>query len=187
MASGYYEPTPIRRPFSVAVGKKLYQWNGYEGGDDIQRSVSVFDPLRETWNTLRSHGEIPLTYTDGAAVTVGNQIYTYGGSRSGGVCNTLHRLNTDTLEWEQIGGGKEAGEVWPSGKTGCRMVAVGGRLALFGGFTPRWEKKTKKLGGPVKKFGGPVNELHLYDTRLGGECVCGCVWGGGGGVHVHVC
>ena len=55
----YREPQSGRRPFSAAIGTKIYQWSGSRKSNDTLVEVDIFDVVRETWRQFESRGRLP--------------------------------------------------------------------------------------------------------------------------------
>lgn len=167
-AKAYHEPEPVKGPFCAAIGMKLYKWSGIGKSGQKHTAVDVFDPVRESWKQFESRGEIPTANDSGASVAIGNELYTYGGEISKEMrSNELHKLDTATMQWTFLGPKKGRQGEWPSCKTACKMVVVRNKLALFGGYTPKVEIKSKKPFQKSTYTGGPTNELHFYDLMRG--------------------
>ena len=165
MKKHYREPHAGRRPFSMAIGMKIYQWSGLDGSKEKQLSVDVFDPIRESWKQLNSKGDVPIGIRDGACAAIGNDMYTYGGLTSDSSYDGLHKLDTVTMQWSYI---HPRSGVRPSPKTGVKMIAIGGdKLVMFGGYTPKVVKKGKTAFQKKTSSGGTCDELHMFDTKNG--------------------
>lgn len=106
-------------------------------------------------------------------------MYVFGGWDGQATHNTLHRLNTKTLKWEEMKS-SEGGEV-PMSMSGCGLVAKGtDELVLFGGYGLPSASATPKMKGKavlLKTTASMRRESSLSvglkrlqsQTRVGGE------------------
>ena len=156
------EPSPRWGHCSAVVDGELYIYGGVTEEVYRKEEIHVFNQHRETWQTRTATGESPLGLIYSACASLGRYIYHYGGFDEFGYLNTLHQLDTDSLQWSQLPSG-------PRKKDGRSMISYQDKLVLFGGYgspTP-----SSQLGDEFIEDdgfdGGWTNELHLFNTQ---EC-----------------
>ena len=170
MGAGFSEPSPRFGQFSAVVEGKLCVYGGRTNDfrkekSGLASSVHSFDGLLESWYR-KDTGGVPLPgLYHGACASDGHYVYVYGGSNGSARQGFLHQLDTRTWTWKQL---SSSG---PMRKTGCKMVAYGSNLVLFGGrgipsgpTQPGAEfvKKSNYTDGR-----GWTNELHTFDLIKG--------------------
>ena len=140
-----------------------YVWGGLSKSKLSSVHVHSFDPLLESWSEERCDKYHPPGLSLGACASAGHYFYVYGGKDGS---NNLHQLDTKSGTWKQFS------SVGPMRKIGCKMVAYGSKLALFGGYgypsgptQPGAEFALNKLNGND----GWTNELHIFDINKGEE------------------
>ena len=85
-------------------------------------------------------------------LSLGNDLYLFGGHDGSSYVNDLHKLSLETFQWSKVCP-RHNETNWPMPKIGCRFAAIDKRrLCCFGGFAGR-DKWT--------------NEFHLYDVQEG--------------------
>ena len=165
-ATHFSEPSPRSEHFSTVVENYLYVWGG-RGEEEADVSiVHHYDPNTETWSDKRCEGSPPPGSRDGACASIGHHLYTYGGyDVAGHNHGTLHGLDTKSWMWSQLSSDG------PMNKWGCRMIAYGCKILLFGGngvpsgpIQPGAEfaKDTSASYGS-----GWTNEVHIFDLKEG--------------------
>jgi N-acetylneuraminic acid mutarotase len=96
-------------------------------------------------------------------VSVGSDLYVFGGQNFDGRVNNFFLFSTTERKWEQLNATRVSGSP-PSPRSGHRMVSVGSNLYVFGGFTnpdnsneffrfsateKKWEKlDAQRVSGP---------------------------------------
>lgn len=160
-------PQPVERSTPVVdiYNNKFYLWGGFNG--EFQTDLFVLDFATMTWS------QYPQNVSGRTAVPhaiIGNILYIYGGSKSGGML----MLNLDTYEMivKQTTGSEPPSAVMASG-----MVAVNKYLFFFGGkanssCTLMYACDTSKLwwfvfhvmpdGETVSLVDGTISEMGLF-------------------------
>ena len=166
--SRFDEPPPTWGHSSAVVDGELYVYGG--ATEHIFRRyeelpIYTFNQFTETWLTRLSAGKIPFGLLYGACTSLDHYIYHYGGSHSGSdgkiwMCDTLHRLDTNLLEWSQLLSG-------PTKKDGSSIISFQDQLAVFGGYGLPKELGVKFAKDERFRAGGWTNELHLFDLKEG--------------------
>ena len=164
------EPSPRWDHFSAAVEDQLYMWGGKTERYPKEKSVLAsyihrFHPVLEYWEQLKSNSSPPALYS-GACTSIESHLFIYGGLEDELSTNCLYQLDTESQKWQQI---SNAG---PMKKSGCKMIAYGKKLFLFGGYgvSPDpllhfFEKSSKYSISST----GWTNELHSFNLEEG-EC-----------------
>ena len=171
-----YEPAPRFSHGAASIGRRCYLWGGCiqafsEGGRrKLASTVEIFDPYLETWEKHHTMGVPPSGLYHGACTSLLDSLYWFGGWDGNFYYNSLHRLDTTTLEWRELQPLYQAD--WPMRKSGCAMVSfLQDKLAVFGGYgIPKhptqpgamFTKDTYYCDGS-----GWSNELHVFNTTEG--------------------
>ena len=171
-----YKPSPRWSHYAAPAGGRCFLWGGRVpdfsagGREQIASTVDIFDPYLEVWEQKATSGVSPSGLYDGACASLSDQLYSFGGNDGASVYNSLHTMDTTSLEWKTVrvlnpGDG-------PMRKIACRLVAYSqDRLAVLGGYgTPigptqpgaRFTKHTSYADGR-----GWSNELHIFNTNEG--------------------
>ena len=134
-----YEPSPRLSHGAAAVGGRCYLWGGRvqdftaSGRRKLTSTVDIFDPYLETWEEHPTTGVPPPGLYFGACTSLLDSLYWFGGWDGSCRYNSLHRLDTTTLEWREIQPLNQADG--PMRKIGCGMVSfLQDQLAVFGGY-----------------------------------------------------
>ena len=164
MATALTQPPPRLAHFSTSIGEQLYIWGGrtkdFKKGE-VTSTVHQFNQKSETWTINSCNGPSPPCSYKGASASAGHHIYMcdgYDGSRR---LNSLHKLDTQSWTWSEL---TKSG---PMRKTGCRMIAFGRKLLLFGGHgIPSGPTQPGAMF--IKSTDGRgLTELHLFDLKEG--------------------
>ncbi|XP_073015177.1 uncharacterized protein [Primulina eburnea] len=114
---------------AIRGGKLLYVFGGY-GKDQCQtNSVHVFDTVNLIWSEPVMKGVPPTPRDSHSCITVGDNLFVFGGTDGRRPLNDLHILDTSTNSWitpSVRGDGPEARE-------GHSAALIGKRLFIFGG------------------------------------------------------
>jgi len=169
MASSVYEPSPRFYHSSVQVEDNAYLWGGLTQDSSRSEVINIFDCYSESWKERSTTGIPPPGLQDGCFTLLCDDLYYFGGDDGKRAHNSLHKLQTRTLEWQGIKQANPAGGPLP--KWGCGMVAYQQQLALIGGFchTPIGPLqsgaefiKSSRITGR-----GWTNEFHLFSITEG--------------------
>ena len=174
--SKLYEPSPRFGHGAAAVGGRCYLRGGRiqdfsaSGRRKLTSTVEIFDPHLETWEEHHTTGVPPPGLYFGACTSLLDSLYWFGGYDGSSYHNSLHRLDTTTLEWREIQPLNQADG--PMRKAGCGMVTfLQDQLAVFGGYGipthptqpgAMFTKNTDFTDGR-----GQSNELHLFTITEG--------------------
>ena len=131
MASSVYEPSPRFYHSSVQVEDNAHLWGGFTQDSSGSEFINIFDCHSESWKERSTTGIPPPGLQKGCFTLLCDDLYYFGGYDGKRYHNTLHRLQTRTLEWQDIKQANPAGG--PSPKCGCGMVACQQQLAVIGG------------------------------------------------------
>ena len=99
-----YEPSPRFDHGAAAVGGRCYPWGGYvqvlseSGRRKLASTVEIFDPYLETWEKHPTTGVPPPGLYFGACTSLLDSLYWFGEYDGSSRYNSLHRLDTTTLE-----------------------------------------------------------------------------------------
>ena len=169
MAFSVYEPPPRFHHSSAQVEDNVYLWGGLTQDSSRSEVINIFNSYTESWKKRSTTGIPPPGLRDGSFTLLCDDLYYFGGYDGKRAHNSLHKLQTRTLEWQDIKPANPAGGPLP--KLGCGMVAYQQQLALIGGYcsTPKGPLqsgaefiKSSRLNG----FGW-TNEFHLFSIREG--------------------
>ena len=182
MASSFlYQPSPRFLQCAAQIGHKTFLWGGRTENftaSDRQKLASVvetFDVFHEEWESKKTVGLAPPGLYQGACTTVAEAIYHFGGYDDYSNHNSLHCLNSVTLEWTEIRSQSPGNQPMP--KSNCGIVTYHDEivgvtsLAVFAGFgkpiTPtqpgaRFIPSTSFTDGR-----GWTNEFHLFNLTNG--------------------
>ena len=162
-----YEPTLRFSHCATPVGGRCYLWGGFSesGRKKLPSTIEVFDPYLETWEKHHTTGVRPLGLCDGACTSLLDSLYWFGGWDGEFDYNSLHRLDTTTLEWRKLQPLDQADG--PMRKIGCGMVSFfQDRLATFGGYgipTGPIQPGAMFIKDSFDSGVGWSNELHAFD------------------------
>ena len=171
----HYEPEPRYGHCSALVEGKWITYGGVgaDGGfADPPTSIDVFDPDREEWTQMTTSGTPPSGVGSAACVAVGPLLYHIGGADEEVCYNTVHCLDTTTMEWRELHpANPQAAPMKKSGLAGISygsiIVTVGGRGELPINCHPGVEYVPR----PESEGEGWTNEVVCYDTEQR-ECIC---------------
>ena len=161
------EPSPRFAHYTAPVGKQLFVFGGRTKGftksTTLGSCIFSFDQCKEQWLTKQTAGTPPPGLYDGTCTASGRYIYLYGGYDGAHQKNSLHRLDTDSLEWLQLASGTTR-------KSGCGMVSYQGKLILFGGYEipsdPTQKVAKLKKGTHESRYS---NKLLSFNIKEGEE------------------
>eukprot|EP00026_Physarum_polycephalum_P006410 Phypoly_transcript_06452.p1 GENE.Phypoly_transcript_06452~~Phypoly_transcript_06452.p1 ORF type:complete len:578 (+),score=110.38 Phypoly_transcript_06452:107-1735(+) len=150
---GSSQPPSFARHIAVAIGKKIWVHGGFDG-HGTYFGVSVFDVEESTWTYIETTGDKPSARTNHAAAAIGKYIYVYGGikrsTHDSSVLEDLgdmYVLDTETYEWRE-----EQCANMPPPRCGHKMLAMRGKLYLFG-------------GGAGEDWATTYNDINVYDPQ----------------------
>ena len=166
-----YEPSPRFAHGAAQVRGRCYLRGGCvqdlsASGRKLPSTIEIFDPHLETWEEHPTTGVPPPGLYSGACTSLLDSLYWFGGYDGSSYYNSLHRLDTTTLEWRELQPLNQADG--PMRKAGCGMVSfLQNRLAMFGGYGiltdsiqpgAMFTKSTTFPGGK-----GWSNELNVFN------------------------
>ena len=167
-----YEPSPRFSHGAAPVGGRCYLWGGCvqdfseSGRRKLASTIEIFDPHLVTWEKHHTTGVPPPGLVHGACTSLLDSLYWFGGDDGSSYYhNSLHRLDTITLEWREL-------QPLNQRKHGCGMVSfLRDKLAVFGGYGfptgptqpgAMFTRNTDDTSG-----GGWSNELHVFNITEG--------------------
>ena len=166
------EPYPRFGHGVAPVGGRCYLWGGCSvgGRKKLPSTIEIFEPYLETWEKYPATGEPPPGLYFGACTSLLDSLYWFGGSDSSSLYNSLHRLDSTTLEWRKIQPLNKA--YGPMRKYGCKMVSfLQDRLATFGGHGipagPTQPGAILTKDSNYTDGRGWSNELHVFNITEG--------------------
>jgi len=169
MASSVYEPSPRLLHSSVQVEDNAYLWGGLTQDSSRSEVINIFDCYSESWKERSTTGIPPPGMQKGSFTLLCDDLYYFGGYDGKRGHNSLHKLQTRTLEWEDIKQANPAGGPLP--KWGCGMVAYQQQLAVIGGLcsapTGPLQSGAKFIKSSKFMEYGWTNEFHLFSIREG--------------------
>ena len=143
MASPFlYQPSPRFSHCAAQIGEKAYLWGGYiqnfsvSGRKTLQSEIEIFDCFHETWSKKNVNGGAPPGLCYSACTVVSETLYHFGGDDGHSPYNTLHSLDTVTLDWRALHGHTQNPADQPMQKSGCGLVTYAdtASLILFAGY-----------------------------------------------------
>ena len=180
MASPFlYQPSPRFGHCAAQIGEKAYLWGGRtqnfstSGRKTLQSEIEIFSVFHETWSKKNVSGAAPPGLIEGACTVVSETLYHFGGYDGHSWYNTLHSLDTVTLDWRALHGHTQNPADQPMPKGGCGLVTYtdAASLVLFAGYGipnnatqpgSRFIESTNFSDGS-----GWTNELHLFNLTNG--------------------
>ena len=174
----HYKPKPRYGHCSALVEGKWITYGGVgaDGGlADPPTTIDVFDPDREEWIQMITSGTPPSGVAGAACVAVGPLLYHIGGMDKGCYYNTVHCLDTTTMEWRELQPANP--QAAPMKKSGLAVISYGNIIVTVGGFG---DLPTNRHPGveyvprPEREGVGWTNEVVCYDTEQS-ECMYMCV------------
>ena len=168
-----YEPTPRIFHCATAVGEKCYLWGGivtdlFTVGrrKKLASTIDIFDPYLATWEQHPTTGVPPPELFYGVCTSLLDSMYWFGGWESESDYNSLHRLDTTTLEWSEIQPLNPADG--PMRKLWCGMVSFfEDQLAIFGGYgipALAFQPGATFINDDFASYGNVwSNELHVFN------------------------
>ena len=174
-----YQPAPRFYHRAAQVGEKSYLWGGITqdfslgSQQTLASKIEIFDVFSETWKTRTATGAPPYGLIGGACTVVSETLYNFGGRDSLSRYNTLHCLDTLSLDWRELHGHAQSPADQPLPKTGCGLVTYTdtASLALFAGYgLPSGPTQPGARFIPNTKFTdgrGWTNEFHLFNLTNG--------------------
>ena len=182
MASAFlYQPSPRFLQCAAQIGHKTYLWGGmtqnFTASDrqKLASEIETFDSLHEKWETKRTTGLAPPGLYEGASTAVSESIYHFGGFNGHSNHNSLHCLNSVTLEWTEIRSQSPGNQPMP--KSACGVVTYHDEtvgitsLAVFAGFgkpiTSTQPRARFILSTDTSDGRGWTNEFHLFNLTNG--------------------
>ena len=170
-----YEPKPRYSHCSALVEGKWITYGGVgsDGGRaDPPTSINVFDPDREEWTQMTTSGSPPSGVVDAACVAVGPLLYHIGGLDEGADYNTVHCLDTTTMEWRELQPANP--QAAPMKKFGLAGISYGSIIVTVGGcgvLPTNRHPGVEYIPHPESEGEGWTNEVVCYDTEQS-ECMC---------------
>ena len=171
-----YEPSPRYGHGAAAVGGRYYLWGGRvrdfsaSGRRKLTSTVEIFDPHLETWEEHPTTGVQPPGLYGGACASLLDSLYWFGGNDGTSYYNSLHRLDTTTLEWREL---QPLNRVdGPMRKLWCGIVSfLQDKLAVFGGCgIPTGPTQPGAMFTKNTDFtdgSGWSNKLHVFNITEG--------------------
>ena len=171
--SKLYEPSPRYSHGAAAVGGRCYVWGGCvqdfsaSGRRKLPSTIEIFDPYLETWEKHPTTGVPPPGLCFGACTSLLDSLYWFGGYDGSTYYNSLHRLDTTTLEWRELQSLNQADE--PMRKAAYGMVSfLQDKLAVFGGYgVPTGRTQPGAVFTDFTDGRGWSNEIHVFTITEG--------------------
>ena len=175
-----YEPSARFLHSAFSIDRRVYVRGGrtdvFESGSEdgklkLANSIEQFDPFLEVWRQLKTTAGTPHPrLSDAACVSLGENVYMYGGYSGRGCEGALSCLNVKLLTWSLLCPGEVAGG--PMKKDGCGIVLFhGDKLAVIGG--AGYPTGPAQVGSEFIKYTsgndgiGWTNEFHVFNIGQG--------------------
>ena len=129
------EPTARFLHAAIGVEEKLFIWGGYGGKIRIQTStLETFNVSTLQWEKPRQlNGSLPDGLHNAAVTSDSEYAYSYGGITGSTRFNSLHEINTRTLQCRELLPNSSSHA--PQKTSGCRTVHFRKKLVVYGGST----------------------------------------------------
>ena len=180
MASAFlYQPSPRFYHHAAQVGEKSYLWGGItqdfslSSRQTLASEIEIFDVFSETWKTRTATGAPPPGLIGGACTVVSETLYHFGGTDGQSRYNTLHCLDTLSLNWRELHDHAQNPADQPMPKSGCGLVTYKdtASLAVFAGYGipcyPTQPGATFIQNTKYTDGSGWTNEFHLFNLTNG--------------------
>ena len=137
---GLYEPLPRMRHCGALVYDRWIIYGGIlrDGNLASNEVIEVFDVNTKRWKQEKTCGVLPETILSLACVSIGSDLYTFGGYRISPFefRNTIHKLDTQCARWIQMSSNNPSDDE-PMPKESAVMIAYKDKtLVTFGGYGP---------------------------------------------------
>ena len=173
-----YQPSPRFWHCASQIGEKAYLWGGrtqnfLSSQQTLASEIEIFDIFSETWKTRTATGAPPTGLYAGACTVVSQTLYHFGGRDDRSQYNTLHCLDTLSLDWRELHSHTQSPADQPMPKTGCGLVTYTdtASLALFAGYGiphhPTQPGSTFIQNTKYTSGRGWTNEFHLFNLTNG--------------------
>ena len=168
MASPLYEPPPRWGHFSSIVEGNLLMYGGRTKDffNQVENTISLFNPYEEKWTTHISTGH-PIRIYSGASTALGSNYYLYGGSDGCYLLGCLYQFDSTWTILKEYDYHNNA----PMRKVACRMINHGEKLICSGGYGitsgPHQFQSQFVLDNKYEDGRGWTNELHSFDLKEG--------------------
>ena len=172
----YQESSPRFLHCAAQVGENCYLWGGHfseKGLKGPALSLQIFHSINETWEAKTTTGNPPSGLLEGACTTASKSLYHFGGNDGNQFYNSLHCLQSDTLQWREL----RAAANRPMPKSGCGIVTYreealsAASLIVFAGYgKPVSPTSPGARFVPDDRFfgwRGWTNEMHLFNLTKG--------------------
>ena len=176
------EPSPRFGHRAAQIGGRCYLWGGrVQDFSESRRkklasTIEIFDPYSETWKKHPTIGVPPSGLYSGACASTLDSLYWFGGRVQSTFSNSLHRLDSITLEWTELQPLNPADG--PMKKSGCGMVSfLQDKLTTFGGYgipsNPTNIQQDASFVEDTRFTDGKGwnNQLHMFDIAEGMYCL----------------
>ena len=175
-----YQPAPRFRQIAAQIGHKTFLWGGRtqdftaRGRQMLASSIETFDSVHKKWEQKGTTGLAPPGLYNGACTTVSESLYHFGGWDGHSNHNSLHCLNSVTLEWTEIPAQAPGNQPMP--KFSCGMVTYRDEtvgvtsLAVLAGYgkpTTPIQSGSTFIQNTNRTGWGWTNELHLFNLTNG--------------------
>ncbi|KAG4146669.1 hypothetical protein ERO13_D05G173300v2 [Gossypium hirsutum] len=167
-------PSPRLGHTASLIGDCMYVIGGRADPTNILSELWILNTLKNEWRLLDCIGSAFPPRHRHAAAAVGSKIYVFGGLNNDAISSSLHVLDTNTLQCEELIAHGEQ----PCARHSHSMVAYGSKLFMFGGYygealgdlysfdtlTCSWE--VEKVGGrsPYARFS---HSMFVYKNFIG--------------------
>ena len=163
-----YEPEPRLLHCGALVEGKWITYGGFGANGDMTdpTSVDVFDPDREEWTQMTTSGTPPSGIGGAACVAVGPLLYHIDGAVEGVDYNTVHCLDTTTMEWRELQPANP--QAAPMKKAGLAGISYGSIIVTVGGhgeLPTNRHPEVEYIPHPKSEGRGWTNEVVCYDTE----------------------
>lgn len=168
-------PPPRVGHTSSLVGDLMFVIGGRADPANILDDLWMFDIAKTEWKLVCSTDKVFAPRHRHAAAAVGSKIYVFGGLNNDMLYSSLHVLNTDSFQWEEI----HASGEWPCARHSHSLAAQGSKLYLFGGYNGEralgdlysfdvkkchWSKVKTSGKAPYPRFS---HSMFVYKDYLG--------------------
>ena len=172
-----YQPSPRLLHCTAPVGKRSLLWGGRiqdfseSGQKSFAYEIEIFDNFSQKWEKRTTTGIPSPGLYNGCCAVLAESLYYFGGEDGNSSHNSLHCLNSITLDWTKID--VQNPDDQPMVKTGFGLVTYQdtASLIVFAGYgIPHGpiQPGAKFVQNPKFTDGrGWTNEFHLFNLTNG--------------------
>jgi len=142
--SNNVQPAPRIAHSQATIGNRIYIFGGRQGidmGESSLNDLFYFDIETKTWTQIPGNDTFPAERSFHQMVSVGDNLFVFGGCGKSGRLSDLHEFDTATSKWikhsnefKLVDSNENTGKI--SGRGGATLIAAqnGDKIFLIAGF-----------------------------------------------------